>query len=102
MARSSLEESKTVFVMSIITTYTYATEVAQWADPSSLPQPATDNGVTDDRLNWLAFTPPPIYLAVTPERHNCTVQLSATNLTVTVGNQTRVLKQTPDESALPS
>ena len=35
-----------------------ATEVAQLAAPScSRPRPATDNGATDGRSNWLAVTP---------------------------------------------
>ena len=38
----------------LLTTCSKSTEVAQWGIPScSRPQPATDNGVRDDRFNWL-------------------------------------------------
>ena len=52
------------------TTCSNATEVAQWAAPSSSQsQRATDNGVRDGRSNWLSVIPT-LYRAVTPERRS--------------------------------
>ena len=48
------------FVWSIINTTNNAAAAAQRATPSySPPQPVMDNGVRDERSNWLAVTSPP-------------------------------------------
>ena len=59
MSRSPLEEKLLLLLVGkILTSFSNATEVAQWATPScSRPQRASDNGVRDGRSNLLVVTP---------------------------------------------
>ena len=61
------------------TTFCNTTKVAQWAaSSSSRPQPATDNGVRDDRFNWLTVTPHHLR-GSNVLNATCAVQMRSTN-----------------------
>ena len=69
------------------TTFSNATEVAKLGAPScSQPQPATDNGISDGRSNWLAVTPT-LHRAAPYELHEL--------LAVNVGYKLQDLMQQP-------
>ena len=70
------------------------TEVAQWVTPGcSRPQPATDNGVRDDRSNWLVASPPSTGqypLSSTYYKSQCGLQI--TRFAATSDDRTRDLR----------
>ena len=74
------------------TTFSNATEVAQWGTPScNRPQSDTDNGVRDGRSNWLVASVHPHGSALwAPRIARCKCELQIPRLAAATGARTSV------------